>query len=383
MELYVLDEDDRRITVVDLFESLIWTDRFADLGDFQMVIHSTPSNRKLLVDGTRLAMNNTPRIMTIETSVDKTDDDGRRMLTITGQSREKILVDRVASNGRSGATWSLTGLPAAIARNIFKLICVDGLVHPGDKIPNLFPKLPSPPNTLGEPNVPITIEFELQSVYDSIKKLCEVYGMGFRITRNLDDKKLYFEIYTGNDRTTQQSKVPAVIFSPDLDSLSDVTELTSIAEHKNVAYVYAKNATEIVYADGVDPAVSGLERRVMFVDADDIDLPAGAALTAALVQKGKDALSQARRLQAFDGEIPQHGSYRYPFDYDLGDLVEMRTDDGLTNLMRVTEQIFVSDAEGDRSYPTLTLDLFITPGSWSAWDYNMTWSEAEGVWGSL
>jgi hypothetical protein len=35
----------------------------------------------------------------------------------------------------------------------------------------------------------------------------------------------------------------------------------------------------------------------------------------------------------------------------------------------------VSDQEGERSYPTLSLNLFITPGSWSSWDYGSQWQD--------
>ena len=51
----------------------------------------------------------------------------------------------------------------------------------------------------------------------------------------------------------------------------------------------------------------------------------------------------------------------------------MRNDDGVTNQMQVTEQIFVDDKEGTRSYPTLTINTFIMPGTWSAWDFNKVW----------
>jgi hypothetical protein len=59
-------------------------------------------------------------------------------------------------------------------------------------------------------------------------------------------------------------------------------------------------------------------------------------------------------------------------DYRLGDLVEMRNGDKATTHRRVTEQIFVSDSQGDRSYPTLTLNQYITPGTWDSWG-NETW----------
>jgi hypothetical protein len=43
--------------------------------------------------------------------------------------------------------------------------------------------------------------------------------------------------------------------------------------------------------------------------------------------------------------------------------------------MRVTEHIFVQDAEGERSYPTLTLNVFINTGSWLSWLNKKMWAE--------
>jgi hypothetical protein len=53
----------------------------------------------------------------------------------------------------------------------------------------------------------------------------------------------------------------------------------------------------------------------------------------------------------------------------------MRNTDGVINNMRITEQIFVSDREGERSYPTLMLNVFITTGSWLSWLNNKVWSD--------
>jgi hypothetical protein len=49
----------------------------------------------------------------------------------------------------------------------------------------------------------------------------------------------------------------------------------------------------------------------------------------------------------------------------------------------VTEQIFVSDLEGDRSYPTLQAVDLVQPGSWSAWSRTGIWNDAVGTWDSL
>ena len=80
----------------------------------------------------------------------------------------------------------------------------------------------------------------------------------------------------------------------------------------------------------------------MTVKADDIDLPAGSELTAALQERGRQELAEHRAVLGFDGETPQHISYVYGRDYDLGDLVEVQDTEGNAYQVRVTEQIFVS-----------------------------------------
>lgn len=88
-------------------------------------------------------------------------------------------------------------------------------------------------------------------------------------------------------------------------------------------------------------------------------------------------LSEYRAYQAFDGEINQNSQYVYQRDFYLGDLVELRNEDGNGNHMRVVEQIFVSDREGDRAYPTLALNQFVNTGSWLSWEPSKKWIDFE------
>jgi hypothetical protein len=380
MEVYILDDLLRRIDVIDLYESFIWTERWADIGDFELVVHATDENRRRLNPGTQLVQINSDRIMTVETFEVKTDDDGRSMLTVKGPSAEQVLDDRAASDGMS-KEWVVTGTPGDIARQIFTTICVEGSLNTSDIIPFIKPGTLHAPSTIAEPSSVFAAAIPISSVYEAIKELCEVYDLGFRLVRNLDKSELYFEVYTGDDRTTQQSLNTPVVFSPALDNLSNVNELTSTSQTKNVAYVFSPNDSVIVYGEGVGPETEGFDRRVIYIDAMDEEEPSGPVLTTILVNKGLDALAKTRPLAAFDGEISQHGKYKYGVHYFLGDLVEMRNTYGATNHMRVTEQIFVSDAEGDRSYPTLTLDRFIYPDTWESWG-NETWSggDQDDIW---
>jgi Siphovirus ReqiPepy6 Gp37-like protein len=378
MEAYVLDPLLRRIAVIDQFESLIWTERFAAFGDFQMDIESTPGMRTLLSTGTLLATNESYRVMTVETVEDETGSDGRRMLSVKGRSIEALLLDRVAKESTADLTtspkWVITDEPAEVARKIFHDICVAGVLDLADVLPFINEGSFLPPDTVAEPVDPITVELEPTTVYDAIENLCMVWSMGFRLLRNFDTSELWFDIYMGSDRTASQTTLPPVIFTPSLDNLQNTKELTTIDKAKNVAYVYSPAGFLKVYAAGVDEDVDGFERHVLVVNATDVttettDIPA------ALLQKGMEELAKNRVNQSLDGEIAQNSQYKYGVHYNLGDVVEMRTSDGVTNNMRVTEQIFVSDREGERAYPTLSLNTFITTGSWLSWLNNKQWIE--------
>jgi len=384
VEAYILDNLRRRVAVIDTFESFIWTERFKDIGDFEMILLSTNENRTRLTVGTTLAMNNSYRMMTVETVQDKTDAEGRKLLTISGRSFEAILENRVAKDTLADLTaepkWLLTGTPTTIVRKIFHDICILGQLSVRDIIPSVIESSIFPEDTIGEPADSITVELEVMTVYEAVKNICDIYEIGFRFIRNFDTSELYFDFYMGSDRTTGQNDLPAVVFSPSLDNLQNTMELSTNAMYKNVAYVFSPAGTAVVYPDGIDPVlVEGLERRVLMVKADDIavqDPPESApVILAKLTQRGLEELSKNRQLSAFDGEIGHNISYKYGIDYNLGDLVEKRNDSGTTDNMQVTEQIFVSDNEGERSYPTLSLNTFITPGSWIAWDYNQVWAE--------
>jgi hypothetical protein len=130
-----------------------------------------------------------------------------------------------------------------------------------------------------------------------------------------------------------------------------------------------------VYPDDVDTTISGFDRRVLIVNADDITDTDSVVAQALMLQRGIDELAKNRKVQAFDGEVSQTSQYVYGTDYNLGDLVETRNVDGVSNSMQVTEHIFVADSEGVRSYPTLAVTQFVTAGSWVALPAGKIWND--------
>lgn len=382
MELYTLDSLLRRTEVIDRFESLIWTERYSKPGDFQLDILSDTNTRNLLQPGVKLALSDSYRVMMVDQVEDKDDSEGRSLLTVKGPSLESILDDRTTRGAGPGlgdaGKWTLTNqTPIGIINTIFNSICVGNTNIPADNIPYYTTGTLYPADTIAAPtNVFATYDVPTDTLLNLFTSIADNYGIGFRLYRSLDTSKLYFNVYTGSDRTSKQTGLPPVIFSSDLDTLDEVSVLTTAAGAKNVAYVYNKNGSRVVYAPGYE-TVTGLDRRVLKVDASDITLAAGTALDAALDQRGKDELTKYRTIHAIDGKAPETTLYKYGVDYNLGDLVEMRNDDGVASFMAVTEHIYVSDHEGERSYPTLAENLFIVQGSWNAYDVGKTWDNVD------
>jgi hypothetical protein len=384
MEWYILDELLRKSDLIENFESFIWTERYSAWGDFQIVTKSDFSNRQLFVPDKWMVMAGSPRVMKIETVTDAVTEDGTRNLTVEGRSIEAFLDDRVAMPGLAGHNMTTdeyviyTGLPAAIARGIFTSSCVTGVMSAKDTFPFYQSGTLFPVGSIAEPAVSVTLKVDPDTVYNTIKNICDIWSLGFRVVRNGETGQIYFEIYTGNDLTAGQTVRNPVIFSLAMDNLGKTTHLSSTATLKTVAYVYAKNGSLEVYPDIYsDTTAAGVDRRVLLVKATDIDLPAGAPLNAAMLDRGRQELAKNQRIYTFDGEIPQHTLYEYGIDYNLGDMVEEWDKDGGVNTMLVTEHISVSDKTGESSYPTLSLFSYVYPGSWRAEIITEDWADVD------
>lgn len=386
MEVLILDGLLRPTDVVDVYESFIWTERFDETGDFSLVTLSSSANQKRFVAGTRLAIRESRRIMEVLTIEDSYTEEGAATLTIKGREITRILEQRLALQAIAGPgiapVWFINGkTPGDVMRYIFNQICVLGTVSVDDIIPFIDPGTLYPASTIPEPSAFIEWEQKPDTVYAAERALSDAYDLGFRLYRDPYVSKLYFDVYAGSDRTTAQTALPAVIFSPDMENLLNTTEFQDITNAVNVVrvlYTYKNETTELdetltleVKENEVIPP-EGFDRRVKILEVstipeDVVDVPTY------LYQLGFEELQKSRPLGAFDGEVSQNTQFVYERDYYLGDLVETRSPSGGTAYMRVSEYIFSSDREGYKSYPTLTTKQFIDPGSWLSYKYDISW----------
>lgn len=362
MDLYTLDENFQQKTAIDEAVSIIWTERYASYGDFNLVIPDDPALKATLVEGTFLWTPDSKEAMIVDTISTEAG-----LCTLTGPALSGFLLQRILRDSWTADkdSWQLTGAAGAIAAQIVSDMCIAGGLMDGSGILLLGANEIIPNLSLGAQasGTSISVAVGYGNVYDGVKSVCALDTVGFAIYLNMGvgSYELKFETYRGLDRTTDQSDNAIVIFEPALDSLAEVKQLRSTAGYKNVAIVWpngitAQNQMGIAYAPGSSGLI-GFDRRTLMISASDVNAADYSTpdLVAILNQKAKDALANNNFVRMTDGQIVPQGSFKYGVDYSLGDILELRANDGVSQAARVTEYIRSKNSSGSAEYPTLSV----------------------------
>lgn len=353
MDIWVLDKEFKSLAVIDTFESVIWTDRYDECGDFEIATFPSASALSFLQKGNYLQNENSEHVMVVEDlSIDSDSEDGDKFI-VTGTSLEKVLDRRII--------WNLTTAKGKVPDIIKKLVNENAISPTIEerKIPNLMYKdvdLPSY-ETMEE----IEVQFYGESLYETVSTLCKVESIGFKITLS-DSKELIFELYEGVNRSFDQLANPYVLFSPDFDNLVESNFVESDSSYKNVTLVAGEGQgsnRKTVVKSLDDKTYSGLDRREVFSDAGDISKTVtGGTLsdseyTKQLTQRGEETLLEYSSYQYFEGSIDSNRGYSYRKDFFVGDIIQMRNQYGFESKARILEAIISQDDSGFVIYPTI------------------------------
>jgi hypothetical protein len=371
MELYILDDQLRRTIVFDEFESFIWTERWREFGDFELEVACTRYNCSIFETGVWVTKNDSWRVMEIESIEETMTDDGREILKIKGRGIEKILEDRPAAlNSEQAATpntpWVVTGTPVSVGNQMFNHICRSpGGFSLTDELPflatsgfaNIYPTIPNP--VVADLDGPLEWEQGFESLYNALTKLCSAYDLGFRFTRRHDRSMLYFDVYPGNDRTSLQTQNTPIVFSVNLENISNTREYKTIENEKNLVLIPYRGSNgnysvAFIRRQGVgyfSPSQSGWLKRITIGPYVSYFNQTGVARKN--YKLGREILRQHFPVHLFDGNLKGANPYIYDVDYRLGDMVELRNKRNERFFMRVLEQVFVHDQTGEHTYPTL------------------------------
>ena len=331
MHVNILNTWFDKIGIVDDFSSLIWTKRYFECGDFEIYLRATQEMLALFQQGTYVSRDDDDMIGIIETIKLTTDVENGNYLTISGRCLKAMLERRIV--------WYQTNLYGRVDLALTQLV-EHNAVNTGN-INRDFLNL-----SIG--NIPWTDEtinkqITGDNLYNTVVEFCKTYGWGFEIVRNIAHS-VVFNVYKGANRTKE------VIFSAEYDNLPRTNYLRSVLDYRNTARVAGEGEgparkSVVIGNDNVD-----LDRYELFVDARDISSNDGEISESnyrkLLINRGNVKLAESKLQIAVDGEVNTLEQYEYKKDYNVGDLVTIKTEYGITTTSRILEAIECEDATG-------------------------------------
>lgn len=361
MDLVTLNANNQPEKLVENYDSLIWTERFNTVGDFQLTAGDIATFMTVLAEGTRVSIRESNIAMVTETHEIVRKKNTPEQIIIKGRAFESVLDRRVVvpAVAANAADWLINAkIPSDVAWYIMTQICVTGILDANDIIPAAMIQFTSPSDYLTNSGPTRTFSVPkgnlLATVLNLLQATAKADGStspatpvllpkGIRAIRpNSAGTAIAIELYFGTDRSA------TVYFDATRDLLDDGSYLFSKVGSATTAYIIgASNAAKL---NKTASAATGLDRRVILVDG----IQSGETSAGILQQQGELSLAEAIETVVFDGSINQDlSTYKYGVDYFLGDTVKLVGDYGMTKMAVVTEYIRSEDATGTKSYPTL------------------------------
>lgn len=343
MDIYIMNKNFETIEIVDFCSSVIWTKRYFEAGDFEIVLPACKEMMELMTEGNFLYRLDDDRIMIIKKIQLQTDFETGDSLIVSGVSVEKALSQRIV--------WEQTNLRGTVADGITKLLNENAI----------SPKISSRKidhleiGQLCQNAAKLSLIKQLtgDQLDEAISAICKTYGIGWKMT--MEDGTFKFHLYSGTDRSYGQEENPYVIFSEEFGNLLSSDYVNDKLNYKNVAMVAGEGEGTARKKTIVGDA-KGWDRHEIFVDqrnlsSNDGEIPDDEYI-AQLKEAGNEQLAEHQLNESFESDIDPTVNYTYGVDYFLGDVVQIENAYGVKTKARITEIIESEDESGHTYIPT-------------------------------
>lgn len=355
MQLYKLDSTFLPATLIEKYDSLIWTERYRNAGDFELKTPHIDATMTQLPIGTTLSLADTKEIMIVENHIIDTNDNDQAILTVSGRSYETFFEYRPALDdllpihytaGGVDYIWEIAALDAgATAASIMMSVIESPYANdtkdilPLHQVSGAGPALVSTKNRI----------IERTDTYSKVLDLLDEEDLGIKnVRRNPGDSNdVNIYVYYGTDRTA------TVVLDPRAGHFLSSKYLFSQKGYWTGVYATSKDLAIQVHNPG-SSGLTGRNRRMGLVLARDIE-GTSANETKMLTARAVAELGKHRKTAIFEGEVSPDIPYKYGTHYFIGDTVKCHAEYGVDQNMRVVEYIRVEDGTGERAFPTLSV----------------------------
>lgn len=354
MKVFKLDNNHQPYTTVPYFDTMIWSERYQAPGDFKIVVEDDISILSVLTLEDLISHTDTNEVMIVENHEVKRDKDKKLIVTVSGRSFETFAENR-ATLGYGipiyddDGTETVDSLPTDTASDIALILLrealEDGTATSDDLVNNLV--VSSDMRVLSA-----VLEHVIRGgdVYSKVIDILRVGDAGIKMVRpHADQTTMDMIVHDGADLTD------TVIFYSQYEDLEDTEYFWSVKDYKNYAKITSDFNSRLYRDRNEASPLTGLQRRVMYVDATDLDAVYYPA-TASDPMSGiaQTALDARRRMSLVQARITNTARPKFKINYDVGDLVTVFTEFAIAQVMRVTEHILTVDKDGIRGFPSLS-----------------------------
>lgn len=324
-------------------EEVVWTERYRDVGEFTLVFDDYIKALELLPLGCLISQNYTREIMIVENHEAVRDKERNLKVTVTGRSFDSYLEQRTSVFNNNGPNRLFAMNAAMHAVTLLQYALTTGLQDAGDIIPNL-----SIVNGASTPTAVESREFRRGPLLSVLQELLSIGDQGLKIWRPLPaETNIQVIVHDGVNRTS------TVTFSDTDEDLVNARYFWSNRNHKQYAIASTDNWTAYQQAVDVVTPITGLARRVLFVDANDIqedDIP---TLDNIMRQRALQELGSTKKTSLMSTGISSSADPKYHTDYEVGDIVTVYGEFGVVQPMRVVEHMTTYDSDGLAGVPSL------------------------------
>ena len=205
-DIYILNVDRDVIGIVDNCESIIWTPRYFETGDFELYVRADGNLLSLLQVDNYVMKSDSDMIGIIERVQLQSDIEKGDYIIASGRCAKSILDRRII--------WDQTYITGTVENGIRKILN-ENFISPSlsqRKIENFV---------LGSSKgftEKIYTQYTGDNVLDVVVNLCQQCGYGFKVILN-DEKNFEFILYRGTDRSYNQTENDFVVFSPEYENI--------------------------------------------------------------------------------------------------------------------------------------------------------------------
>lgn len=209
-----------------------------------------------------------------------------------------------------------------------------------------------------------TIEWQsrYKNLAEELGKIGLQSGLGWNIEIDYENQQFVFKVLEGRNLTASQSDLPPAIFSPEFNTLGELSYTESELEYKNCAIVAGQGeGAERRIVETGDSDSSGFERYELFVDARDVSEETEPEdgeepkprpeqdIINDLLNRGEQKLSEHEQEIYMEGQTLTKSRLEYEKDYNLGDIVTLQNKGwGITMDSRITEVKEIYEADGSK-----------------------------------